>query len=247
MLAAPARPTDVDDSSSPETPSAAGFNLLIVEDDQPLADLLARQLALFGHKTTIVGDGRAALEQVVNQAFDLVILDRILPAMDGITLLQRMRQAGVTVPILMLTALGQSGNKVEGLNAGADDYLVKPVDPNELNARLHALHRARNWDSDGGDTLRAGDILVSPAKFRAWRAGQPMELPNIEFKLLTEFVRNAGTVLTRPMLLERVWQYDFEPTTNIVEAYIRRLRLKLTEHGDDPIITIRGIGYRLRD
>ncbi|MDF0542115.1 response regulator transcription factor [Sphingobium sp. H39-3-25] len=247
MLAAPSRPTDVDDSSSPETPRAPSFNLLIVEDDQALADLLARQLALFGHRATIVGDGRAALEQVVNQAFDLVILDRILPVMDGIALLQRMRQAGVTVPILMLTALGQSSNKVDGLNAGADDYLVKPVDPNELNARLHALHRARNWDSDAGDTLRAGDILVSPAKFRAWRAGQPMELPNIEFRLLTEFVRNAGTVLTRPMLLERVWQYDFEPTTNIVEAYIRRLRMKLTEHGDDPIITIRGIGYRLRD
>ncbi|CAN5406877.1 response regulator transcription factor [soil metagenome] len=235
------------DSATHDAPTLPHFNLLIVEDDVPLADLLARQLAIFGHSATIVGDGRAALEKVVNEAYDLVILDRILPSMDGVTVLQRLRSVGVAIPILMLTALGQSSDKVDGLNAGADDYLVKPVDPQELNARLHALHRARRWDSDSGDTLRAGDIVVSPAKFRAWRAGQAMELPNIEFKLLTEFVRNAGTVLTRPMLLERVWHYDFEPTTNIVEAYIRRLRLKLIEHGDDPIITIRGVGYRLRD
>jgi two-component system OmpR family response regulator len=228
-------------------PEAPGFDLLIVEDDRPLAELLARQLTLFGHRTRIVGDGRAALDEVFSNSFDIIILDWILPSMDGVTVLQRLRQAGVSVPILMLTALGQSSNKVEGLNAGADDYLVKPVDPQELNARLHALHRARRWTSDAGDTLSAGDIVVSPAKFRAWRGGKPMELPNIEFKLLMEFVRNAGTVLTRPMLLERVWQYDYEPATNVVEAYIRRLRVKLTEYGDDPIITVRGVGYRLRD
>jgi two-component system OmpR family response regulator len=223
------------------------FNLLIVEDDEPIAELLARQMAVFGHSVTIVGDGLTAIDRIGNQAFDIILLDRILPGVDGVTVLERLRAAGVTTPVLMVTALGQSSNKVDGLNAGADDYLVKPVDPQELNARLHALHRARHWESDGKDTLRAGDIVVSPSKIRAWRAGQPMELPNIEFKLLTEFVRNAGSVLTRPMLLERVWQYDFEPTTNIVDAYIRRLRIKLTEHGDDPIVTLRGVGYRLRD
>lgn len=226
---------------------AQAFSVLIVEDDRPLAELLARQLDLFGHRAVIVHDGRAALDRVFSDAFDLIILDWILPTLDGVTVLQRLRQAGVAIPIVMLTALGQSSNKVEGLNAGADDYLVKPVEPEELNARLHALYRARRWTSDAGDTLSAGDIVVSPTKFRAWRAGQPMELPNIEFRLLTEFVRNAGTVLTRPMLLERVWNYDFEPATNVVEAYIRRLRIKLTEHGDDPIITVRGVGYRLRD
>nr|ART40476.1 K109 [uncultured bacterium] len=228
-------------------PSGA-FDLLIVEDDAPLADLLAKQMAAFGHRATIVHDGREALVTVASQAFDIVILDRILPVVDGIAVLQRLREAGVTAPIVMLTALGQSISKVEGLNAGADDYLVKPVDPDELNARLHALARARRWDSDEGDTLRSGDIIVSPTKFRAWRAGKDLDLPNIEFKLLAEFVRNAGSVLTRPMLLERVWRYDFEPTTNIVEAYIRRLRIKLTAHGqDDPIVTMRGVGYMLRE
>lgn len=224
------------------------FHLLIVEDDEALAHLLAEQMTAFGHRTIIAVNGREALEHVTSQAFDVVILDRILPVMDGISVLGRLRQAGVNVPILMLTALGQSANKVEGLNAGADDYLVKPVDPAELNARVHALHRARRWDSEESDTLRAGDILVSPTKFRAWRADKALDLPNIEFRLLTEFVRNAGAVLTRPMLLERVWHYDFEPTTNIVDAYIRRLRVKLTEHGgDDPIVTLRGVGYMFRE
>lgn len=233
-------------SADPETSPA--FKLLIVEDDDSLALLLSKQMASFGHQPSIASNGREALDMLASQAFDVIILDRILPGMDGISVLERLRDAGVTMPILMLTALGQSSNKVEGLNAGADDYLVKPVDPNELNARLHALHRARHWKKDEGDTLRSGDIVVSPTKFRAWRAGKALDLPNIEFKLLTEFVRNAGTMLTRPMLLDRVWQYDFEPATNIVEAHIRRLRIKLTEHGgDDPIATVRGVGYMLRD
>lgn len=229
--------------------SAPGFDILIVEDDAPLATMLVRQMAGFGHRAVIAANGREALDIVSSQAFDVVILDRILPAVDGISILGRLREAGITIPILMLTALGQAAHKVEGLNAGADDYLVKPVDPEELNARLHALRRARRWESDDdGDTLRAIDLVVSPTKFRAWRAGKGLDLANIEFKLLAEFVRNAGTVLTRPMLLERVWQYDFEPATNIVDAYVRRLRIKLTEHGgDDPIVTLRGVGYMLRD
>jgi two-component system OmpR family response regulator len=233
---------------SMESLPAPAFHLLIVEDDDALAALLSAQMATFGHISVIAADGRQALDAVGSQAFDVVILDRILPGMDGISVLERLRQANVAVPILMLTALGQSANKVEGLNAGADDYLVKPVDPNELNARLHALRRARNWKNDDSDTLRCGDIVVSPTKFRAWRAGTALDLPNIEFKLLAEFVRNPGSVLTRPMLIERVWQYDFEPATNIVDAYIRRLRMKLTEHGgDDPIATLRGVGYMLRE
>lgn len=235
-------------TASVDPASPASFQLLLVEDDETIATLLSKQLAAFGHQTVIAADGRKALDDVVNRAFDIIILDRILPGIDGISLLERLRAAGIGVPILMLTALGQSVNKVEGLNAGADDYLVKPVDANELNARLHALHRARRWKKDDGDTLSAGDIVLSPTKFRAWRAGKALDLPNIEFKLLTEFVRNPGTMLTRPMLLERVWQYDFEPATNIVEAHIRRLRLKLTEHGgQDPIVTMRGVGYMLRD
>jgi two-component system OmpR family response regulator len=226
--------------------SSQAFDLLIVDEDVSLATLLAKQLAAFGHRPTLVHDGREAMVAIADQPFDIIILDRVLPIVDGIAALMRLREAGVTVPIIMQSTLGLSINKVEGLNAGADDYLVKPVDPDELNARLHALVRARGWDQEG-DTLKSGDIIVSPTKFRAWRAGKDLNLPNIEFRLLAEFVRNAGAVLTRPMLLERVWHYDFEPTTNIVEAYIRRLRIKLTANGqENPILTMRGVGYMLR-
>lgn len=223
------------------------LNILVVEDDDALANALAEQLRAFGHSATVVGDGRAALAAVSDEAFDAIILDRMLPLLDGISVLENLRRGTVHVPVLMLTALGQTIERVEGLEAGADDYVVKPVDPIELNARLKALVRARGYASDSSETIRAGDIMISPTKFRAWRKGRDLDLPRTEFNLLLELARNAGSVLTRPMLIERVWHYDFEPTTNIVDAYIRRLRVKLTQFGDDdPITTMRGFGYLLR-
>ena len=147
----------------------------------------------------------------------------------------------------MLSALGQSAEKVRGLEAGADDYVVKPVAASELHARLGAVLRARKWARGGSGMLRAGDILVSPEKFRAWRNGKAIDLSHLELNLLAELARNVDTVLTRAMLLERVWGYDFEPSTNIVDVFIRRLRVKLTAAGgDDPIATLRGVGYMLR-
>ncbi|WP_313805454.1 response regulator transcription factor [Sphingobium sp.] len=224
------------------------LHLLIVDDDEALAPQLAEQLRLMGHSAVMVQDGRRAMEAVAGAQFDAIILDRILPGMDGIAVLRSLRANNILTPIIMLTALGQSRQKVEGLDSGADDYVVKPVDPAELNARLQALVRARGWGERGSDeTLRAGDLLVSPTKHSAWRDGKALNLQKIEFRLLTELVRNADSAVTRAMLLERVWNYDFEPATNIVEAYIRRLRIKLTEFGgDDPIKTIRGVGYMLR-
>ncbi|WP_176595073.1 MULTISPECIES: response regulator transcription factor [Sphingobium] len=224
------------------------LHLLIVEDDEALALQLAEQLRLIGHSAVIMPDGRSAMEAVAGTQFDAIILDRILPGMDGIAVLRSLRANNILTPVIMMTALGQSRQKVEGLDSGADDYVVKPVDPAELNARLQALVRARGWVGRGSDeTLRAGDLLVSPTKHCAWRNGKVLNLQKIEFKLLTELVRNADSTVTRAMLLERVWNYDFEPATNIVEAYIRRLRIKLTEFGDDdPIRTIRGVGYMLR-
>jgi DNA-binding response OmpR family regulator len=172
----------------------------------------------------------------------------MLPILDGVNVMESLRAAGINIPTLMLTVLGQTEEKVEGLKAGADDYLVKPADPIEVDARLNALVRARRWISGGGDTVCAGDITISPTKYRAWRHDRDLELPRTEFNLLLELARNAGSVLTRPMLIERVWHYDFEPTTNIVDAYVRRLRVKLTQFGDDdPITTLRGVGYMLRD
>ncbi|MBO9580782.1 MAG: response regulator transcription factor [Sphingobium sp.] len=226
---------------------STSLNVLIVEDDPALASLLAEQLAAFGHRSTLASDGRSALSTIAQDAFDVVVLDRMLPVLNGIAVLEHLRKGNVLLPVLMLSALGQTVERVEGLEAGADDYVVKPVDPAELNARLRALVRARRYALDSSETIRVGDILVSPTRLRAWRKDRDLDLPRTEFNLLLELARNAGSVLTRPMLIERVWRYDFEPTTNIVDAYIRRLRLKLTQFGgDDPITTMRGVGYMLR-
>ncbi|KTT73768.1 response regulator transcription factor [Sphingomonas endophytica] len=224
------------------------LSLLIVEDDAVLRDQLQQQLTAFGHTAVAAGDAQRAMEAIANHRFDAVVLDRMLPGLDGVTLLERMRAADLHVPVLMLTALGQSSEKVEGLNAGADDYAVKPIDPEELNARLQALARARGWAPTASDTLTVGEFTISPTRHRVWRNGVSLDLPRTEFKLITELARHAGTVMTRSMLIERVWHYDVEPTTNIVDAYIRRLRVHLTADGAiDPIVTVRGVGYMMRD
>ena len=224
------------------------LQLLIVEDDDDLATQLSDQLRHFGHETTVAPNGRRANQLVADQHFDAIILDRILPMMDGIELLKSLRDHNILTPVIMMTALGQSRQKIEGLECGADDYVVKPVDPAELNARLQAVTRARGWTEQGSDeTLRVGELVISPARHSAWRNGKALKLQKTEFRLLTELARHAGTTVTRAMLLERVWNYDFEPTTNLVDAYIRRLRIKLMEFEEgDPIMTIRGVGYMLR-
>jgi len=224
-----------------------GLSLLLVDDDATLAQSLGDELRALAHHVTVAGDGRAALQAVRQDRFDAVILDRMMPLLDGMSVLARMRDDGMTIPVIMLTALSRSADKVAGLEAGADDYVVKPVDAEELNARIGALLRGRGWTAPSSDTLRAGDIVVSPVGFRAWRAGRAIALGKLEVKLLTEFVRNADAVLSRAMLVERVWGYDFDPRSNIVDVYIRRLRQKLTEAGgDDPILTVRGVGYTLK-
>lgn len=225
----------------------AGFKILLVEDDSALAASLADELVALGHAVTTVGDGQDAIIAVGNDWFDAIVLDRMLPSVDGVSVLQRLRGEQITLPILMLTALGRSVEKIEGLAAGADDYVAKPATAGEVDARLRALVRGRQWTARQGDTLHAGDIVVSPTQYRAWRAGKAVDLPKVELDLLIELARNADTVLTRTMLLERVWKYDFEPRTNIVDTYIRRLRVRLmADGGDDPITTVRGIGYSLR-
>jgi DNA-binding response OmpR family regulator len=171
----------------------------------------------------------------------------MLPQLSGVAVVGRLREAGHSLPVLMLSALGRSVEKIDGLTAGADDYCVKPTPAAEIEARLNALLRARGWTAGEADTLQAGDIVVSPGQHRAWRGEQPLDLTRLEFGLLAELVRHAGSYLTRAMLIERVWGYDFEPGTNIVDAQVRLLRRKLTADGrDDPIATKRGVGYMLR-
>ena len=222
------------------------LNVLLVEDDRALAESLAEEMAALDVRMSIADEGRAALVALGESQFDAVVLDRMMPRLDGMSVLRRMREDGMTVPVIMLTALTRSVEKIEGLDAGADDYVAKPVAAEELAARLHAVLRGRGWSKPGTDTLEFGDIVVSPTHFRAWRAGRPIDLGKIEVSLLAEFLRNPANVLTRRMLYDRVWGFDFDPRSNILDVYIRRLRQKLTETGGtDPISTVRGIGYSL--
>ncbi|MDH4743228.1 response regulator transcription factor [Sphingomonas sp. CBMAI 2297] len=221
--------------------------LLLVEDDEPLRRLLTDQLRERGYAVQSVADGRAAIAAIGDDPFEIVILDRMLPFVDGVDVLRWLREQEVMTPVILLTALGRLPERVEGLEAGADDYVVKPFETDELHARIRALLRRRQANGTDSATVTAGDVTVSVARHRVTRAGQPIELHKTEIKLLAELVREAGTVLTRPLLLERVWGYDFVPTTNIVDAYIRRLRQRLELPGlPDPIVTVRGVGYMFR-
>jgi len=221
-----------------------GLHLLLVEDDAALVAMLGDDMRALGHDVAVATNGRSAIEAVAHDRFDAMILDLMLPEVDGLSVLQRIRQDGMNLPVIVLTALGRPVEKVEGLDAGADDYVVKPVIAAELNARLNAILRGRRQPAQEGDTLRAGDIVVSPARFRAWRDGKAVDLGKIEFNLLLELVRNRDSIITRAMLLEKIWGYDFEPGTNLVDVHIRRLRSKLmAEGGPDPISTVRGVGY----
>lgn len=231
---------------SPSDPSPA-LRILVVEDDAQLSALLARQLGGLGYTVEAVADGRAAIATLGQAQFDAILLDRLLPAIDGVEVLRRIRAEGVETPVILLTALGLTQERVEGLEAGADDYIVKPFEIDELNARIRAVLRRRSAPAADTATLTAGDVTVSVLRHRVTRAGKPIELQKTELKLLAELVREAGSVLSRKMLIERVWGYDFVPTTNIVDVHILKLRQRLEMPGlPDPIATVRGVGYMFR-
>lgn len=218
--------------------------LLIVEDDAKIAGFLARGLQDLGHEVEVVPTGEEALDTLSHRRFDAVVLDRMLPALDGIEVLRRKSR---DVPVLMLSALDTLDDRIEGLNAGADDYLVKPFEVSEVAARLNAIVR-RAATPDRTDILRVGDIEIVLTTLRATRRGKPLNLNKKEFALLAELVRNVDRTVTRRMLIESVWGYSFDPSTNIIESNMSRLRTKLTSFGDpDPIETARGLGYILRN
>lgn len=222
------------------------MRILIVEDDIATRDFMARQLARDGHDVVEADDGRDAVLAAIDSHFDAIVIDRMLPGLDGLSAVKMMRAQGCTAPVLMLTSMGSIADRVGGLKGGADDYLVKPFDFAELDARIHALGRRSARIEPM--RLRVADIEIDLERRRVTRGGKRVSLQPREFLLLAELMRNPGRVMTRPMLLERVWDFDFAPQTNLVETHMSRLRTKLNAgFEDDAIQTIRGVGYVMRD
>jgi two-component system, OmpR family, response regulator len=222
------------------------MRILIVEDDRETAAYLKSKLESLGHAASTAANGRDGLLMAAEPGFDVVVLDRMLPELDGLGLVTRLRRAGVATPVLFLTNLSGIDDRVEGLAAGGDDYLVKPFAFAEFLARLIALGR-RPPLGEQKSVLAFADVEMDLIKRTASRGGEPIDLQPREFRLLEYLLRNEGRVVTRKMLLENVWNFHFDPKTNIVETHISRLRAKVDRgRGGDLIHTLRGLGYALR-
>jgi len=218
--------------------------LLLVEDDAKLARAVGRGLRHEGYAVDVVGDGDAALMQAAVWDYDGIVLDVMLPNRDGFEVCRTLRERDCWAPILMLTARGQVGDRIRGLDVGADDYLAKPFDFGELLARLRAL--VRRAPAQRPVRLEVGDLVVDPSTHEVARAGVPVALTAREFALLEYLTRHAGEAVTRASLLDHVWDENFEGSTNIVDVYVGYLRKKLEQPFDRPLIrTIRGVGYAL--
>ncbi|MFI8828171.1 response regulator transcription factor [Streptomyces sp. NPDC053431] len=233
--------------------SEGAERILIVDDEPAVREALRRSLAFEGYGTEDAVDGLDALAKMDSYRPDLVVLDVQMPRMDGLTAARRIRSAGSTVPILMLTARDTVGDRVTGLDAGADDYLVKPFELDELFARIRALLRRSGYAApavpaaDGGDVLSFEDLRMDLATREVTRGGRPVELTRTEFTLLEMFLAHPRQVLTREQILKAVWGFDFEPSSNSLDVYVMYLRRK-TEAGGEPrlVHTVRGVGYVLR-
>jgi two-component system OmpR family response regulator len=223
------------------------MRLLLVEDDLEAAAYMVKGLKESGYVADHVADGREALYRVAAESYDAVIVDRMLPGVDGLTIVRTMRSAGNHAPVLILSALGDVDDRVKGLRAGGDDYLVKPYAFAELLARLEALLRRGRADPPD-TTLKVADLEMDLVARTVKRAGKPIELKPKEFALLEYLMRHTGHVVTRTMLLENVWDYSFDPQTNVIDVHISRLRQKIDKGHDKALLaTIRGAGYSLRD
>lgn len=223
------------------------MNVLVVDDDAAVRNSLDRALRLNGYEVDLAVDGVDALNQVAASPPDAIVLDVLMPNMDGLEVCRRMRSFGDQTPILMLTAQDGVSERVAGLDAGADDYLPKPFALEELLARLRALLRRATGEIETGDKLQFEDIVMDLATFEVHRGDRQIELTRTEFNLLELFMRNPRQVLTRDVINERVWGYDFPTTSNSLEVYVGYLRRKLEEGGETRLIqTMRGFGYALR-
>ena len=221
------------------------MKLLVVEDDVTTGEYIARGLREEGASVDLVADGREGLIQATSGTYDVMIVDRMLPEIDGMTLVKTLRGAGNLTPVLFLTSLGSVDDRIEGLNAGGDDYLVKPFAFGELSARVAALSR-RPQSIDRESVLRAGDLEMDLISRRVTRSGAEIDLLPREFAILEHLLRRKGRVQTRTMLLEAIWDISFDPGTNVVETHISRLRAKVDKPFESELIkTVRGAGYRI--
>ena len=226
-------------------------DILVVDDERAVRDSLRRALELEGYRVELAEDGEQALHRLdLEPAPDAVILDVLMPGADGLEVCRRLRGAGNEVPVLMLTARAEIDSRVAGLDAGADDYLPKPFALAELLARLRALLRRLGGEDEQGseDALRFADLELDPGTREVRRGGDPIDLTRTEFSLLELFLRNPRQVLTRSIIFERVWGYDFGPSSNSLDVYIGYLRRKTETGGRSRLIhTVRGVGYALRE
>ena len=218
------------------------MKILLIEDDRTLGDYVAKGLRESGHSVDHCSDGKSGLYAAAAEEHDVVLLDRMLPGVDGMTILQTMRASGNQTPVLIMTALGEVDDRVDGLRKGGDDYLAKPFSLQELIARVEALGR-RPARTQQVDRLSVGGIEMDLLRRQVRVRGQDVRLTSREFQILEVLLRNAGRVVTRSMLLEAVWDYRFDPQTNIVDQHVSRLRQKLGE--PEAIETVRGVGYRV--
>jgi two-component system OmpR family response regulator len=223
------------------------MRVLVIEDDRETAHFLQKSLKESGHSADVAGDGEAGLDMAQGGAYDILIVDRMLPRLDGLSVVKTLRAEGNRTPVLILSALGDVDDRVKGLRAGGDDYLTKPYAYTELLARVEALAR-RATPEEQETRYTVGDLVLDRLSHRVTRAGETIQLQPREYRLLEYLMKNAGQVVTRTMLLENVWDYHFDPQTNVIDVHVSRLRSKIDKGFDRPLLhTVRGAGYMVRD
>ena len=223
------------------------MRVLVIEDDRDIAHFVARGLKESGHTAEIAADGETGLEMARAGGFDILVVDRMLPERDGLSIIQTLRTEGHRTPVLILSALGEVDDRVKGLKAGSDDYLTKPFALAELLARIEALAR-RFAPGEAATRYMVADLVLDRLTHKVARGGENIPLQPREFRLLEYLMRHAGQVVTRTMLLENVWDYHFDPQTNVIDVHISRLRAKVDRGHDRPLLaTVRGAGYVISD
>jgi two-component system OmpR family response regulator len=224
------------------------MRLLLIEDDLEVAAYIVKGLNESGHTADAAHDGKSGLALATTEDYDAMIIDRMLPGIDGLKIVKSVRAAGIDTPILILSALGEVDDRVVGLKAGADDYLIKPFAFSELDARLEALQRRITTSVNVETLITVGDLELDQLSRTATRAGRAIELQPREYRLLEYLMRHAGQVVTRTMLLEHVWDYHFDPQTNVIDVHISRLRSKIDKGFNTPLLhTVRGAGYMINE